>query len=420
MDGMNHLLIFLVTCILGSGTARLGASWRGLSLGGESAAAKSTRNGQPESNLPPDRYQQLRLQTLAHAALIAGPRIKNPRIADGGLDREVVASLAEQRLWRRSHLGAMLASSSTHMLLHDQQPAVLANVHTNSASVPGPKSVSRQTAPQIACTVPTIRSVNGKSANPVFTPTEPDNHFHIEGCSFGSVAGSVRLQPNSHTLQFGTPVQPISLHPESVDGWKNDAIDVYIDPRLKSVPDFVADLIIHLPSGRELRLDGCTFVASRSESQLLKSIPAAWISLDAPATSAHAIQQVEFESPPFTSEQVPAGATGTSAFVARSDPAPFSTGRDTYDLSQLAPGWMVESVELNVFDASCPSENNQAENHGAWTTNWIARGFVIAWGSETCATHIPPLFNFTLNSSQYAVRVWVVGPAGTEPLRGGS
>jgi hypothetical protein len=188
---------------------------------------------------------------------------------------------------------------------------------------------------------------------------------------------------------------------------------------LKSVPDFVADLIIHLPSGREVQLDGCSFVASRGEPQLLKSIPAAWISLDATATSAHAIQQVEFESPPFTSEQVPARAAGTSAFVARSDPAPFSTGRDTYDLSQLAPGWAVESVQLNVFDASCPGENNQAETRGTWTTNWSAHGFVIAWASETCNTHIPPLFNFTLNSSQYAVRVWLVGPVGTQPLRSG-
>ncbi|WP_348263419.1 hypothetical protein P8935_02425 [Telmatobacter sp. DSM 110680] len=417
---MNLLIILLAMCAIGP---RLPSSIAGLSEGlfreFAMAAGKTTQSGQPEGSLPADRYQQLRLQTLAHARLITGPRIKNPRIAAGGLDRDVVASLAEQRLWRQSHLGTTVALSQTHPLLSDQATTLLPTVHTISTALMEPAAGVQPLHSSVPCIAPTIRSVNGKAAGPVFTPAEPDNHFHLEGCSFGQIAGTVRLQLSSHALQPGVPAAQINLRLDGARAWKDDAIDVYIDPGLRSVSDFVGDLIIQFPNGQEAQLNGCSFVASRGEPQLFKNIPAAWVALDATATSVRAIQQLEFESPPFTSEQVPPGAVGTSAFVARSDPSRFSTGKDSYDLSQLAPGWMVESVQLSVFDASCPGENVQAESQGNWTTNWSSHGFVIAWASETCANRIPPHFNFNLNSSQYAVRVWLIGPAGTQPLRSG-
>ena len=417
---MNFLLFIFAMSTFGSGVGSGIAIFSAASSpGSEARVDKSVQSAQPEGNLPTDRYQQLRLQTLSHARPITGPRIKNPRIADGGLDRDVLASMAEQRLWRQSHLGVTVASTQPHTLLADQGPTLLATAHGNSAAMMERGTGLRQPHASMPCIAPTIRSVNGKVAAPIFTPAEPDNHFHIEGCSFGQLAGTVRLQPSSRALQLGVETAQITLRLDGAGAWKNDAIDAYIDPKLRSVPDFVADLIIQLPNGREAQLNGCVFAASRGEPQLLKSIPASWVALDATSTSGRAIQQLEFESPLFTSEQVPAGAEGTTAFVARSDPARFGTGRDSYELSQLAPGWTVESVQLIVFDASCPGENNQADTQGSWTTNWSAHGFLIAWASETCASHIPPLFNFTLNSSQYAVRVWLIGPAGTQPLRSG-
>jgi len=417
---MYFLLLIVAMCAFGSGVrSEIAIFSGGSSRGSEAGAHKSVQKAQPEGNLPADRYQQLRLQTLAHARVITGPHIKNPRIADGGLDRDVAASLAEQRLWRQSHLGVTVASSQTHTLLADQGTTLLANAHGNSVPVIERATGLRQPHSSMPCISPTIRSVNGKAAAPIFTPTEPDNHFHIEGCSFGELAGTLWLQPSARALQLGLETAQIALRLDGPGAWKNDAIEAYIDPRLRSVPDFVADLIIQLPNGREAQLKGCVFAASRGESQLLKNIPASWVALDATAISGRAIQQLEFESPPFTGEHVPAGAEGTTAFVARSDAARFWNGRDSYELSQLAPGWMVESVQLIVFDALCPGENNQAESQGSWTTNWTAHGFVIAWASETCASHIPPLFNFTLNSSQYAVRVWLTGPAGTQPFRSG-
>ena len=54
-------------------------------------ADRVSQTSAPEGNLPADRYLELRTQTLAHAHLIAGPRLKNPSLANGGLDRSFAA-----------------------------------------------------------------------------------------------------------------------------------------------------------------------------------------------------------------------------------------------------------------------------------------------------------------------------------------
>ena len=63
---------------------------------GKTTATRPIQTGAPEGNLPPDRYQQLRMQTLAHTRLITGPRIKNPRLADGGFDRNTVGGAGSE------------------------------------------------------------------------------------------------------------------------------------------------------------------------------------------------------------------------------------------------------------------------------------------------------------------------------------
>ena len=189
-----------------------------------------------------------------------------------------------------------------------------------------------------------------------------------------------------------------------------------LTPGLTGVPDFTADLVIQFPNGRSIQLTHCQFLAARGESQLLRAIPAAWVRLDATSLSARAIHQVEFESPPVGGAEMPPNAVGSSAFIARSDPHAFATGKDSYDLSQLAPGWVIESVQLLVFNAACPGGSELPVSNGSWETSWTAHGFVVAWADETCTSPIPPVFNFTLSSSQYAMNVWVIGPAGTQPL----
>ena len=45
-----------------------------------------------------------------------------------------------------------------------------------------------------------------------------------------------------------------------------------------------------------------------------------------------------------------------------------------------------------------------------------------AWGDQSrlrtayVAASVPPSFAFNMSLSQYAIRVWVVGPVGTQPL----
>jgi hypothetical protein len=369
------------------------------------------------SNLPPARYQELRRQALGQARMIAGPRLKNPGLGFSGLGRGTSAGLAEQRAYHTHRLGIAAASLGGTSLLSDQTSTLLPPDH---AGVGPPlqqvqAGLNRQIPPR-SCGSPVVRSVNGRSTLPVFTPAEPDNQYHIEGCGFGSNAGTVYLQPTSMNLMGGSGPRSIPLQLDAPGSWNDDHIDVHVNPHLTGLPDFGAELVIQLANGRQVQLPGCLFIAVRGEPQILRTIPAAWVRLDTTSTSAHVIRQFEFESPPVPSDEVPPEATGSSAFIARSDPEVFSAGKDVYDLSRLAPGWVVESVQLEVFDPSCPGDNKPAVSTGSWATSWTAHGFVVAWAGETCRSAIPPVFTFAISSSQYATRVWVIGPAGTEPL----
>lgn len=382
-----------------------------------SSVAYSAQTASAEGNLPASTYLELRKQTLAHARPISGPRLKNPALASGGIDRVMAAALAEQRANRLSRVGVIAAPPGATTLLSGH-PATLLNMGPStppSAQMTSPLSHGAASK-NPGCTFPAIRTVNGRSVSPVFTPAEPDNHYRISGCAFGTRPGMVRLQPAANAPALGPPPQPITLELETLTSWTDDSIDVHINAALTGTPDFTADLVVQLSSGITLRMPRCQFLAVRGEPQLLRSIPASWVRLDAPLLSARAIRQVEFESPPVASEEVPLGAVGASTFIARSDPRDFATGKDTYDLSQLAPGWAIDSVQIRVLDAACPGENKLAVTNGSWETSWTPRGFVVAWARETCASPIPPVFNFTLSSSQYAMDVWVVGPAGTLPL----
>ena len=370
----------------------------------------------PEGNLPTARYVELRTQTLAHARLIAGPRLKNPGVANGGLDRSVFVILAEERTNRLNRAGLPSPTAGNTALLADHPATLLPSTSNQSTQhVNGP--VLRDAPPKrSACSWPVIHAINGRTVSPVFTPAQPDNHYRISGCAFGSAPGTVRLQPAPGNPLLGATPAGITLELDSLGSWADDHIDVHIDPGLTGIPDFPADLVIQFPNGHSVQMPRCQFLAARGEPQLLRAIPAAWVRLDATSLSARAIRQVEFESPPVTGEEIPPDAVGSSAFISRSDPQAFATGKDTYDLSQLAPGWVVDSVQLRVFDAVCPGENKLAASNGSWRTTWTSHGFVVAWADETCASPIPPVFNFTLSSSQYATNIWVIGPAGTQPI----
>jgi hypothetical protein len=380
---MRHRTRFLLFIVAGSLLAGLPApivaraGWvqlRAAAGGTEIATGQQARL--ELRTLPPNEYVSLRIATLAHARETVSAKKRNPRISTNGLDPKILGILAEQR----ANQGLVKAGR---------------------------------------CDGSTIRSVNGKATGAIFTPMAPDNHYKIEGCSFGRWPGAVKLAVDTRNLPVAFALEPITLQLDSPASWSDREIDVHLDPRLSGIPDFAAILVVYPANGREIKAPGCQFVAVRGFPQLLKTIPAAWVRLDATFASLHPIRQLEYVSPSTVGEEVPRDAIGTSVFVVRSDSDSFVAGVDTYDFSQLNAGWVVDSVQLERFGASCPGDVTVAQSKGTWATTWIPRGFAVAWASDVCESYIPPVFSFTLNSSQYAAKVWVIGPAGTQQMRTG-
>ena len=315
-------------------------------------------------------------------------RRKNPRISRNGLDATVLSTLNQQQ--------AYLASRPAPDM---------------------PPGSSKHLVPVFTCDGPMIRSVNGTRDGAVFTPQAARNKYTIEGCSFGSARGRVQLEPRSAVL--GQPIPPIVLQLDnSATAWSDRQINVHLDPHLSGVPDSPVTLVIYAGSGQRMELPGCFFVAARGEPRLLTVIPATWLKLHATTVRSRSIQQLEYVSPPVRGGEVPQDAAGTSALVVRSDPEPFAAGSDTYDFSRLGPGWAVDSVQLQTYAASCPADITYARSFGRWDVAWDQKSFTINWEGVVCKSFALPFFNFNLTFSQYAAKVWVIGPAGTLPVPG--
>jgi hypothetical protein len=386
-----------------------------------SATSYLAQTAAVEANMLAGQYAKVRAQTLANARMIMGPKTRNPRLATIGVDSTILAVVAEQRAYLQLHVATKSSALTNSMLPQNQKGTMLDSARGNSATPPQPPTSPPRGGmlSPASCSSPTIRSVNGRASGVVFTPVEPDNYYRIEGCAFGRSPGSVRLQPDLRGLQIGASSRSLSMELDSPAGWTDVEIAVHLDPKLAGISDFPVDLVVHLANGREVPLLGCVFVAARGDPQLLKTIPAGWVRLDATFASSRPIGQLEYVSPPVKSDEIPADALGSSVFIVRSDREPFASGRDFFDFSQLSPGWAVESFQVNQFGVSCPGEKLPAESKGPWTTTWNQHGFTVSWARETCTSSANPAFNFTLNSSQYAAKVWVIGPAGTQPIRNG-
>jgi hypothetical protein len=175
-------------------------------------------------------------------------------------------------------------------------------------------------------------------------------------------------------------------------------------------------LVIHLAEGRRLEFPGCFFVAARSNPKLLDSIPASWVNLQPSMIHSHSIERLEYVSPPVRGSDVPPDAAGASAFVSRLDAENFGAGADVYDFSQLNPGWVVASVQLQTYFVACPGASPNRQSSGHWDTEWNGRKLAIQLQDDVCTSRVSPSFKLNLSVSQYALKVWVIGPVGTKPL----
>jgi hypothetical protein len=175
-------------------------------------------------------------------------------------------------------------------------------------------------------------------------------------------------------------------------------------------------LVVLLRDGRRIELHGCRFVALRGEPRILKTIAASWVKLSATGSRFRPIPQFEYVSPPTSGEDIPPGAAKMSALVIRSDANSFGAGVDTYDFSALSPGWVVESIQIQNYDVACPGDVTRTEQFGNASAKVDDHGLTVTWASHSCSSFIPPMFGFKMASSEYAVKVWVTGPIGTEPV----
>jgi hypothetical protein len=350
-----------------------------------------------------DEYQKVWSQVLKNARVETGPKLKNPAISSDGLAPSVVSALLEQRTGLETH-GAV---ASTQVAVN---AAVRELVGDNSRK---PQSLVHYTT----CREPMIRSVNGKTKDVVFTPTASNNTYRIEGCFFGDAPGIVQLEALSGPHQpHAIPPLPMRLVSTSLGSWSDHELKVQLDTELRGISDYPTTLVIYPAKHRRIKLRGCRFVAARSNPQLLTVIPSAWVKLYPSGVGSRSIRQLEYVSPTQASGAVPKDATASSAFVVRSDTEPFGIGRDSYDFSQLNPGWVVESVQLQTYSVSCPEVITSAKSFGAWQAEWTSLGVRVAFEDSVCTSSVPPYFAFNMSLSQYAIRVWVVGPVGTEPL----
>jgi hypothetical protein len=347
--------------------------------------------------LPPDEYENVRGQMLKEAGVLLGPELKNPAISSDGLAPSILRALQEQRTYLETHLTDIRTALDGARLAND-----------NSGDPPPSQHIN--------CHKPMIRAVNGKTKGVVFTPMAANNIYKIEGCFFGDAPGIVQLE--AQTGAQAESIHPITMQLDSTSlgAWSDHELKVKLDTELRGLPDYPVTLVIYSSKRRRIELHGCRFVAARGNPQLLNVIPSAWVSLYPSGVGSRSIRQLEYVSPTEASGAVPKDAAAASAFVVRSDPKQFGIGRDSYDFSHLNPGWVVESVQLQTYRASCPEVAAPVQSSGGWEAAWTPLGVSIAFQETVCPSTARPSFAFDLRMSQYAIRVWVVGPVGTQPL----
>jgi hypothetical protein len=349
-----------------------------------------------------DEHQKLWSQVLKNTRVETGPRLKNPAISSDGLTPDVVSALREERNYLEAHGSVSLTRASV-------------NAATRELVEDGSQK-ARSLSPY-PCREPMIRSVNGRTRSVVFTPAAANNTYRIEGCFFGDAPGTVQLETRSGLHQSNaSPIIAMQLDSTSPGAWSDHEINVRVDPELVGILDYPVTLVIHPPKRRRIELRGSRFVAARGKPQLLSVIPSAWVRLYPSGVGSRSIRQLEYVSPTEPGRAVPRDTTASSAFVVRSDPEHFGIGRDNYDFTQLNPGWVVESVQLQTYSVSCPEVVTPVQSSGGWEAAWTALGMSIAFQETVCTSTAPASFAFSMSMSQYAIRVWVVGPVGTQPL----
>ena len=306
-------------------------------------------------------------------------------------------------------LGPSTTSSATgsqsNTALAPAPPAMLQP--TNPAN---PKQLAQPPVTAMMCRGPGVNTVNGKTKGTVFTPEQDYNLYTIKGCYFGN-------EPGQAYLYGKFKAQKVNLQ---IDLWTDNEIDARVDPNVSGENDENDVTLAIIPkSGTEMKAVGFGFYAAR-ETVALSFIPSSWVKL-AVSTNGFTTAGIDYKSPPDSGSE----AAGATAYVHRFMSKKFSFDHDTYDFSQLPPGWATDSMQLFTYDDGlCPGVVTYKQSFGTSTAYWDRfnpNKIYVGWAPIACSGFWPPPPLPPLNiykdrtSSAYAIKVWVNGPRGTTP-----
>jgi hypothetical protein len=374
-----------------------------------------------------------------------GALVKNPRAAQ--INSSIIALLKKQRsaadietsqmkLSLRPAVQAGPAGGSQLMSATGGASSSLPGTTGRSAatgasgvgtgkSAPGniPASISHlspfNSAALICGNDPTLRilTVSGSLGSATFTPIDQYNLYTITGCSFGN-PGS-----NNKVYIYGTGSFQGNF---AIKFWSNNSIAVALDESITGYPDLSnINLVVQRNDGQQTQKSGFNFYAFR-QAVPLSTMPSSWANL-VTLTSGFKQLPPQYSSPP-SSAPGPGPSAGTSYVNRFYNGKQFDpTGKsDYYDFSKLATGWTTDSFQVTTYDQNCPYVVTYKHDFGTWSWDWD-KGYpnnIRVWPSvTTCSGFLPPfpLPNYqNWSGSHYALRVWVIGPRGIDPMTGQS
>jgi hypothetical protein len=266
---------------------------------------------------------------------------------------------------------------------------------------------------------PTFRiiTVSGSAGPATFTPIDQYNLYTITGCSFGN-PGS-----NDKVYIYGAGSFQGNF---AIKFWSDNSIAVTLDESISGYPDLSnINLVVQRNDGQQTQKPGFNFYAFR-QAVPLSTMPSSWAKL-VTLTSGFKTMSPQYSSPP-SSSPGPGPTAGTSYVSRLYDGAKFDpTGKsDYYDFSQLAAGWTTDSFQVTTYLQTCVWVVTYKQNFGSWHWDWDRNNLnnIRVWFSDTTCSGfnaVVPLGlqNYqNLTRSDYALKVWVIGPRGIDPLTG--
>lgn len=218
-----------------------------------------------------------------------------------------------------------------------------------------------------------------------------------------------------------------------VKQWGPEQIEAQVLPGLSGVRDGWPDLIVDVPGSGRAKFPNNRFYAQR------QSVPLASIPQNAAHLANSKSAEIEYcrdgnniggcmffySGGPITSPSN--GVDRDSALTGNS----FDPGEDTYDFSQLAPGFVLQGAGVYWYGDSqtlCRDWSDMTKNGDTveYSTNGLYRvsrqgksSVVVDWGVDQCKLKFLGILEVShFYGSGYSLVVYVKGPIGLDPWTG--